>query len=230
MWGVFKSPRCVCYHLYFNPIKKTALKALIFFKKLIFAFFNPNIVKWKKTFPKHRLALVHWSAHIWSKIHCNIISAWLEKWNWKVATYNRFSVCALSLWRPKKPKTDTLTNSEDPDEMPHYAAFHQGLHCLLSQNPSSENDIYIFNYNLLTHQNIKLLFIGNSKSTKRVRVACLSVCLSVSLSHTHTHTHTHTHKRTHTRARERAQARPHIGSNNKQWPNINITPLNGQRM
>ena len=24
----------------------------------------------------------------------------------------------------------TLANSEDPDEMPHYAAFHQGLHCL----------------------------------------------------------------------------------------------------
>ena len=24
----------------------------------------------------------------------------------------------------------TLTNSEDPDEMPHDVAFHQGLHCL----------------------------------------------------------------------------------------------------
>ena len=24
----------------------------------------------------------------------------------------------------------TLTNSIDPDEMPHYAAFHLGLHCL----------------------------------------------------------------------------------------------------
>ena len=24
----------------------------------------------------------------------------------------------------------TLENSEDPDEMPHNAAFHQGLHCL----------------------------------------------------------------------------------------------------
>ena len=24
-------------------------------------------------------------------------------------------------------------NSEDPDEMPQYAAFHQGLHCLLRQ-------------------------------------------------------------------------------------------------
>ena len=25
----------------------------------------------------------------------------------------------------------TFTNNEDPDEMLHYAAFHQGLHCLL---------------------------------------------------------------------------------------------------
>ena len=28
-------------------------------------------------------------------------------------------------------KLSTLANSEDPDEMPHDAAFHQGLHCLL---------------------------------------------------------------------------------------------------
>ena len=27
--------------------------------------------------------------------------------------------------------TCTLANSEDPDEMQHDAAFHQGLHCLL---------------------------------------------------------------------------------------------------
>ena len=25
----------------------------------------------------------------------------------------------------------TLANNEDPDEMPHFAAFHLGLHCLL---------------------------------------------------------------------------------------------------
>ena len=27
---------------------------------------------------------------------------------------------------------DALANSEDPDEMPHKAAFHLGLHCLLN--------------------------------------------------------------------------------------------------
>ena len=31
-----------------------------------------------------------------------------------------------------------LTNSEEPDEMPHNASFHQGLHCLPRQNLSSE--------------------------------------------------------------------------------------------
>ena len=47
---------------------------------------------------------------------------------------------------------DTLVNSEDPDEMLHYAAFphyaafhlatfHLGLHCLLRQNQSSEKAI-----------------------------------------------------------------------------------------
>ena len=27
-----------------------------------------------------------------------------------------------------------MANSEDPDEMPHKVAFHQGLHCLPRQN------------------------------------------------------------------------------------------------
>ena len=43
-----------------------------------------------------------------------------------------------------------LANSEDPDEMPHNAAFHQGLHNLLRQKGSSENKIqFLFgNYNI----------------------------------------------------------------------------------
>ena len=38
----------------------------------------------------------------------------------------------------------TLANSEDPDEMPHKAVFHQSLHCLLKQNLSSEREIQYF--------------------------------------------------------------------------------------
>ena len=29
------------------------------------------------------------------------------------------------------PYMRTISNSEDPDEIPHDAAFHQGIHCLL---------------------------------------------------------------------------------------------------
>ena len=37
-----------------------------------------------------------------------------------------------------------LANNEFPDEMPHDATFHQGLHCLLQQNQSSEKEIKHF--------------------------------------------------------------------------------------
>ena len=33
----------------------------------------------------------------------------------------------------------TLVNSEDPDEMPHKAAFHQDLHCFVRLKRSSKN-------------------------------------------------------------------------------------------
>ena len=39
------------------------------------------------------------------------------------------------------PLISTLANSEDPDEMPHNAAFCQGLHFLIRQNQSSEKEI-----------------------------------------------------------------------------------------
>ena len=45
---------------------------------------------------------------------------------------NNFLVCTL-IWRPAlktgNPSTDTMANSEDRDEMPQYAAFHQGAVC-----------------------------------------------------------------------------------------------------
>ena len=37
----------------------------------------------------------------------------------------------------------TLANSEDPDEMLHNAAFHQGLHLLLRQDQSLEEEIHV---------------------------------------------------------------------------------------
>ena len=40
--------------------------------------------------------------------------------------------------------TVTLANSEDPDELLHYAAFHLGRHCLLRQKQSSGTEINHF--------------------------------------------------------------------------------------
>ena len=37
-----------------------------------------------------------------------------------------------------------LTNSEDPDEMPHYDAFHQGLHCLLRKKVPFEKETQFY--------------------------------------------------------------------------------------
>ena len=34
----------------------------------------------------------------------------------------------------RNPEIDYFANSEDPDEMQHNAAFHQGLHCLVSKD------------------------------------------------------------------------------------------------
>ena len=48
--------------------------------------------------------------------------------------------------KTRNPKTGTLANSEDPDEMLHNAVFHQRLHCLLRQNQSSE--FFFLNYYL----------------------------------------------------------------------------------
>ena len=38
----------------------------------------------------------------------------------------RTSAEKMSILKTRKPKTGTLANSEDPDEMLHYAAFHLG--------------------------------------------------------------------------------------------------------
>ena len=44
---------------------------------------------------------------------------------------------------------DTFINSEDPDEMPHYAAFHQGLYCLLGKKDlQTKKNTTLKNYNL----------------------------------------------------------------------------------
>ena len=50
----------------------------------------------------------------------------------------------------------TFENSENPDEMPENAAFHQDLHCLLRQNDLQRNKYNFFrSYNLWPTQYIQ---------------------------------------------------------------------------
>ena len=53
--------------------------------------------------------------------------------------------CALNHLYTGNPYWVTLANSEDPDEMQHNAAFHQGLHCLLQvkQSSAKENQVLL---------------------------------------------------------------------------------------
>ena len=46
------------------------------------------------------------------------------------------------------PESSTLANSEDPDEMPHNAAFHQCLRSLIILNRSSKTEIENFFHKL----------------------------------------------------------------------------------
>ena len=55
---------------------------------------------------------------------------------------------------------DTFINSEDPDEMPHYVAFHQGLYCLLSKKDLQTKKHTTFNNYNLTPQG---MYSGLSK-------------------------------------------------------------------
>ena len=56
----------------------------------------------------------------------------------------KYRLCKFNPFGNVNPLTGTIANSEDPDEMQHNAAFHQGLHCLLRQNQSSEREMQYF--------------------------------------------------------------------------------------
>ena len=66
-----KLTRQVCNYLYLNSIK-TALKTLIFFKKMSLAIFNPKNREVIETLPKLRLTFVHYNAHTWAKNQFNV--------------------------------------------------------------------------------------------------------------------------------------------------------------
>ena len=70
----------------------------------------------------------------------------------------------------------TFANSEDPDEMPHEAAFHEGLHCSLRLNQSLEIEVYFLeiitcdpSIYTMDHPNLTVSnFMGNFIGLKKV--------------------------------------------------------------
>ena len=64
-----------------------------------------------------------------------------ERSNYK----NKYGINLLfnPLWAAS-PLMGTMANGEAPDEMTHEGAFHQGQHCLLRQNQTSEKEIQHF--------------------------------------------------------------------------------------
>ena len=80
------------------------------------------------------------------------------------------------------PETGTLANSEDPDEMQHYAAFHQGLHCSLRLKQPSWKEIHHIletficdplKYKIDYHILIVSIYVGKSIRTLRFKTFLL---------------------------------------------------------
>ena len=63
----------------------------------------------------------------------------------------------------------TLANCEDPDEMQHNAAFHQGLHCLLRLKQTSGTKIY-HNCDPLKHKMGNPILIVSISMGKSIRI------------------------------------------------------------
>ena len=66
----------------------------------------------------------------------------------------------------------TLANSEDPDEMQHNAAFHQGLHCLIRLKQPSGTEM---------HQNLKYATCDPLKYTIGSHILIISICMGKSI-------------------------------------------------
>ena len=64
----------------------------------------------------------------------------------------------------------TFANIDDPDEMPHNSASHQGLHCLQGQNRSLDKEIYFLEA-ITCDPSISCSFMENSIVLKRVKVS-----------------------------------------------------------
>ena len=83
-----------------------------------------------------------------------------------------------------------MTNSANPDEMQHNAAFHQGLHCLLRQNQLLGTEIHHnletstcdpLKYKMGNTILIVLIYMGKSIRIKRVNILKGAAILMLSM-------------------------------------------------
>ena len=74
---------------------------------------------------------------------CELSPIWLENGTVSTCSINLINRARVSPLYTSDSKICALANSEDQDEMPHNAAFHQGLHHFLRQKRSSEKEIQI---------------------------------------------------------------------------------------
>ena len=77
-------------------------------------------------------------------------------------------------------------NSEDPDEMPHYVAFHLGLHCLPKylfrvSGVQRVNNIYIFIIVALDEAKIRTAFLCYKTIICVIQVTCTSGQIKVKI-------------------------------------------------
>ena len=80
----------------------------------------------------NKSAVLNW---LENSIHLNMAYLYIYTIKSTIAKYYVYSL------RTRNLLMGAMTNSEDPDEMPQNAAFHQGLHCLQQTKRSSENKI-----------------------------------------------------------------------------------------
>ena len=96
----------------------------------------------------------------------------------------------------------TLANSEDTDERPHYASFHQGLHRLQIQNGSSKKEIHYILEIITGDPSIYKMdqpdFIICSNMENSIGLKRVKLCRHLILLHAPAHTHIYIPTKTHT--------------------------------
>ena len=105
--------------------------------------------------------------HKQKNVECKIVNIFLS-----IYFIIYFWVIYLNPLYTGNPLRGTLANSEDPDEMQHYAAFHQGLHCLQRLKQPLGTQI---------HHNLENSTCDPLKYTMSTSILIVSICMGNSI-------------------------------------------------